>query len=100
MGTGGKAGFVATPKRIGPRPTIALGPTFVLLTWTRESAEAASFNVRSLATNRFAVPSYDWPIVTNTVQTSARFPIDRTAACVWFALTAVDTNGIESDFAH
>ena len=72
---------------------------FVTLTWEYQAGTAVSFNVRALATNSFARPSYSWPVVTNTPGHAVSLLIDKSARCVWFGLTAVDTNGLESDFA-
>lgn len=64
------------------------------------------FNVRCWKSDRLERPNYDWPIITNLPATagqenySVALPIDTRRGCVWFALTAVDTNGIESDFAR
>lgn len=79
---------------------------FVVLTWSYPAGAAAvaSFTVRGLMTNQLAAPSYEWPIVASTPAVAGRsnysvaLPIDKSAVCVWFVVTAVDTNGIESNF--
>lgn len=70
---------------------------WVTLSWT-SSATDVVFNVHCLVTNRFAKPSYDWPIVASTTNKMISLPVAQQTPMALFAVTA-ERNGIESNFA-